>query len=78
MDSKPEEYFKNVDLICVSECTIRQINRINFIARKLNKKFSDGDVKGTFGYTFADLMEHEYADVKFSDGDVKSIWEKKF
>ncbi|XP_001607101.1 SUMO-activating enzyme subunit 1 [Nasonia vitripennis] len=62
VDDKPDEYFKDFDVICLSECTIEQIKRINAICRKYNKKFFAGDVWGTFGFTFADLITHEFAE----------------
>lgn len=62
VDDKPEEFFKNFDVVCVTECTIDQMKKINTICRKYNKKFFAGDVWGTFGFTFADLISHEFAE----------------
>ena len=62
IEDLPDEYFKNFDVVCVSECTIEQINRVNKICRKYQKKFFAGDVWGSFGYTFADLLSHEFAE----------------
>lgn len=60
VDDKPDEYFTNFNVICAIQCTITQLKRINKICREHNVKFFAGDVWGSFGYTFADLMEHEY------------------
>ncbi|KAI4478311.1 hypothetical protein M0804_011965 [Polistes exclamans] len=60
VDDKPDEYFRNFNVICAIQCTITQLKRINKICREHNVKFFAGDVWGSFGYTFADLMEHEY------------------
>ncbi|XP_058806121.1 SUMO-activating enzyme subunit 1 [Phymastichus coffea] len=62
IDEKSEEYFKNFDVISVTQCTIEQMKKINTICRKYNKKFFAGDVWGTFGFTFADLITHEFAE----------------
>lgn len=60
IDSKPELFFSEFDVVCASECTITQLKRINTTCRKFNVKFFAGDVWGMFGYTFADLLTHEY------------------
>jgi ubiquitin-like 1-activating enzyme E1 A len=62
VDSKSEDYFKDFDVVCVTECTINQMKRINDACRKYNNKFFAGDVWGTFGFTFADLITHEFAE----------------
>ncbi|XP_012277095.1 SUMO-activating enzyme subunit 1 [Orussus abietinus] len=62
VDNKPDSYFANFDVVCVSECTITQTRRINNACRKHNVKFFVGDVWGMFGYTFADLDTHEFAE----------------
>ena len=62
VDDKPDDYFKDFDVVCVTECTIDQIKRINGLCRKYSKKFFTGDVWGTFGFTFADLISHEFAE----------------
>lgn len=62
VDDKPDEFFQNFDVVCVSECTIDQMKRVNGLCRKYNKKFLAGDVWGTFGFTFADLISHEFAE----------------
>ncbi|XP_008555088.1 SUMO-activating enzyme subunit 1 [Microplitis demolitor] len=60
VDSKDDEYFKDFDVICASECTITQLKKLNDICRNYGVKFFAGDVWGTFGYTFSDLIIHEY------------------
>lgn len=62
VDDKPDEYFSNFDVICASQCSISQLKRINNICRKNGLKFFAGDVWGMFGYTFADLGEHEFVE----------------
>lgn len=62
VDDKPDTFFSNFDVVCASQCTITQLKRINEVCRKHKVKFFAGDVWGTFGYTFADLIAHEYAE----------------
>ncbi|XP_015112338.1 SUMO-activating enzyme subunit 1 [Diachasma alloeum] len=61
IDTKPDTFFRDFDVVCASECTITQLKRINAACRKYNVKFFAGDVWGMFGYTFEDLLTHEYA-----------------
>lgn len=62
IDDKPDTFFNNFDVVCATQCTITQLKRINEICRKHNVKFFCGDVWGAYGYTFADLIEHEFAE----------------
>lgn len=62
VNDKSEAYFSNFDVVCATQCSITQIKRINEACRKHNVKFFSGDVWGSFGYTFADLMTHEYVE----------------
>ncbi|XP_003485941.1 SUMO-activating enzyme subunit 1 [Bombus impatiens] len=62
VDDKPDKYFSKFNVVCATQCTITQIKRINEACRKHNTKFFSGDVWGSLGYTFADLMTHEYAE----------------
>lgn len=62
IDDKPDAYFNNFDVVCATQCTISQMKRINGACRKYNVKFFAGDVWGWFGYTFADLIVHEFAE----------------
>ncbi|XP_032673540.1 SUMO-activating enzyme subunit 1 [Odontomachus brunneus] len=62
IDDKPDEYFGQFDVVCATHCTITQLKRINRACREQKVKFFAGDVWGSVGYTFADLLEHEYAE----------------
>lgn len=62
IDDKPDTYFENFDVVCATQCTITQLKKINEACRKHDAKFFAGDVWGTFGYTFADLISHEFAE----------------
>lgn len=59
---KPDTFFEQFDVICATECPVEQLIRINQICREKSVKFFCGDVFGMFGYTFADLQIHEYAE----------------
>jgi len=59
---KPDTFFGDFDVICATECPVEQLIRINQICREKGVKFFCGDVFGMFGYTFADLQIHEYAE----------------
>jgi molybdopterin/thiamine biosynthesis adenylyltransferase len=59
---KPDTFFGQFDVICATECPVKQLIRINQICREKSIKFFCGDVFGMFGYTFADLQIHEYAE----------------
>ncbi|CAK9819120.1 SUMO-activating enzyme subunit 1 [Anthophora plagiata] len=62
VDDKSDTYFSKFNVVCATECTITQIKRINEACRKHKVKFFAGDVWGTLGYTFADLITHEYVE----------------
>lgn len=62
IDDKPDTFFSNFDVVCATQCSITQLKRINNLCRKYKVKFFAGDVWGTLGYTFADLIVHEYAE----------------
>ncbi|XP_015429045.1 PREDICTED: SUMO-activating enzyme subunit 1 [Dufourea novaeangliae] len=62
IDDKSDTFFSSFNVVCATQCTITQLKRINEICRKHNVKFFAGDVWGTLGYTFADLIVHEYAE----------------
>jgi len=62
VDDKTEVFYSSYNVVCASECTITQLVKINAACRKHNAKFFAGDVWGTFGFTFADLNVHEFAE----------------
>ena len=59
---KPADYFRQFDVICATCCQQQQLLRINGICREEKIKFYAGDVHGYYGYMFADLQEHTYAE----------------
>lgn len=62
LDDKPDEYFRNFDVVVVTEATRKLQIRIDNACRLMGIKFFAGDVWGTFGYSFADLQEHNFAE----------------
>lgn len=62
VNDKSDEFFTAFDVICATSCSVDCINRINDICHKNNIMFYAADVFGYYGYMFADLNEHEYAE----------------
>lgn len=62
LDDKSDDYFKKFSVVIATQCTLTQIKRLNKICRKYNIKFLVGDVFGTFGYGFNDLVTHEFVE----------------
>ena len=59
---KPDDFFLNFNIVCATCCSRTQLLRINEICHKNKIKFYAGDVFGFYGYMFADLIKHEYAE----------------
>lgn len=59
---KDDEFFKLFDVVVVLEATTKELVRINNTCRLNGIKFFAGDVWGKFGFSFADLQEHSYAE----------------
>ena len=59
---KSEDFFKNFDVICVTCCATQAMVKINEICHENNIMFFAGDIFGYYGYMFADLNEHDYAE----------------
>lgn len=62
LSDKNEEYFKKFDVVVIMEASIEEQVRIDNICRANNIKFFAADLWGMFGYSFADLQEHEFAE----------------
>ena len=73
LDAKEKKYFENFDVVIVTNYTKDVILKVNNFCRELNIKFFSGDIFGFFGYSFMDLVKHEYVEeeVKAVDGDAK-------
>jgi ubiquitin-like 1-activating enzyme E1 A len=62
LSDKNEEFFKNFDVVVIIEAPIAEQIRIDNICRANKIKFFAADMFGMFGYSFADLQEHEFAE----------------
>ncbi|XP_060561529.1 SUMO-activating enzyme subunit 1-like [Ruditapes philippinarum] len=62
VDNKPDDFYKNFDVICALCCKPTQLYKINTICSENKIKFYCGDVMGYYGYMFSDLGFHEYAE----------------
>lgn len=74
LDSKDKSFFTdNFDLVVVTNFPKEIVIKINMICRNGGVKFFAGDVFGFFGYSFMDLVTHEYVEeVKQATPAVKS------
>lgn len=59
---KTSEFFNQFDIVCITRCQQQELIRINDICRQNKILFFAGDVFGMFGYTFADLQDHQYVE----------------
>lgn len=62
LSDKDEEFFKKFNVIVITEASIKEQVRIDNICRQNKIKFFSADMWGMFGYSFADLQEHEFAE----------------
>ena len=63
LDSKDASFFtENFDLVVVTNFPKEIVVKINNMCRKGGIKFFAGDVFGFFGYSFMDLVNHEYVE----------------
>ena len=59
---KDAEFFKKFDIVVATNCTKEESVRINSICRAEKVLFYAGDVFGFFGFSFMDLISHEYVE----------------
>jgi len=63
LDSKDATFFnENFDLVVVTNYPKETILKVNQLCREGGTKFFAGDVFGYFGYSFMDLIEHEFVE----------------
>jgi len=60
--NKTADFFKNFDLVVATTCNKEELIRINSVCRAENILFYAGDVFGFFGFSFMDLISHNYAE----------------
>merc|ERR1712025_1429218 len=59
---KDSEFFKTFDVVVATNCNKEELLRINSICRAENILFYAGDVFGFYGFSFMDLVSHEYVE----------------
>jgi len=59
---KEVEFFKMFDIVVATNCSKDELVRINSICRAEKVLFYAGDVYGFFGFSFMDLISHEYVE----------------
>ena len=57
---KSTDYFKKFDVVIATNCSKEELLRINSICRAENILFYAGDIFGFYGFSFMDLVSHEY------------------
>jgi len=61
-EDKDTEFFKQFDIVIATTCNKEELVRINSICRAHKIMFYAGDVMGFYGFSFMDLLEHEYVE----------------
>ncbi|XP_072163927.1 SUMO-activating enzyme subunit 1-like [Diadema setosum] len=61
---KPEEFFKQFDIVCLTCCSPTTMMRINDMCHRNDIKFFAGDVYGFYGFSFTDLNHHSFVEEK--------------
>lgn len=81
--NKKDHFFRDFDIVCLTEVPIDVRLKINQVCRMEGVKFFCGDVFGFYGYTFADLGMHEFvkeeqkkAEVVIDDGSGEPVAKK--
>ena len=62
IDEKDDDFIKSFDVVCATGCGTTTLKRLDRVCRDGGVKFYAGDVFGFYGYMFADLGKHEYAE----------------
>uniref|UniRef100_A0A1B0C9L3 SUMO-activating enzyme subunit 1 n=1 Tax=Lutzomyia longipalpis TaxID=7200 RepID=A0A1B0C9L3_LUTLO len=65
LTEKPDNFFTAYDVVIVIGAPRREMIRINNACRMKGVKFFGTDVWGMFGYSFADLQEHQFIEDVF-------------
>ena len=61
-EEKDAEFFKKFDVVIATTCSQAELVRINSICRAANILFYAGDVFGFFGFSFMDLVSHNFVE----------------
>jgi len=61
-ENKDAEFFQKFDVVIATTCSQAELVRINSICRAAKILFYAGDVFGFFGFSFMDLVSHNYVE----------------
>ena len=61
-EEKDSDFFKKFDVVIATTCSQAELVRINSICRAANILFYAGDVFGFFGFSFMDLVSHNFVE----------------
>ena len=61
-EEKEADFFKKFDVVIATTCSQAELVRINSICRAANILFYAGDVFGFFGFSFMDLVSHNFVE----------------
>ena len=61
-EEKDTDFFKKFDVVIATTCSQAELVRINSICRAANILFYAGDVFGFFGFSFMDLVSHNFVE----------------
>merc|ERR1739846_79541 len=62
LDNKEKDFFSNFDVVIVTNYPKDVTLKVNKFCRDLKIKFFAGDIFGFFGYSFMDLVKHDYVE----------------
>jgi len=62
LESKEKDFFSNFDVVIVTNYPKDVASKVNNFCRDLKIKFFAGDIFGYFGYSFMDLIKHDYVE----------------
>lgn len=62
IDDKDDAFIKSFDVVCATGCGTTTLKRLDRVCQEGAVKFYAGDVFGFYGFMFADLGTHEYAE----------------
>merc|ERR1712012_833949 len=71
LEAKEKKFFENFDVVIVTNYPKDVILKVNKICRANNIKFFAGDIFGFFGYSFMDLIKHEYVEEEVKTQEAK-------
>jgi len=68
---KDGDFFKEFDIVIATTCDKEELIRINSLCRKENVMFFGGGLFGFFGFSFMDLVQHEYVEEESKKNEKK-------